>query len=253
MSSKQIGLNLPLDDAEALRDGATLLTVLADRASGAEPVDATTTATPVTATENAGLNMPPAHIDVSSVGAPPVGKTDDTVFDASGLPWDERIHSGSKAVLESGERKGCFRYKRGVDKDLVLQVENELRASLSSPQVAPVVNVEASDATGMVQTPAPVATPPPPQAAPTAPPQAAPAPVPSAPPVAQHQAPQPIDFASLVLKANHAQTQGLMTDVQLNGILGAAGLASINELAARADLFEWFNQQLDANIANAGV
>lgn len=44
--------------------------------------------------------------------------------DVNGLPWDERIHSSSRAV----NADGSWRAKRGVDPGLVAAVEDELRA-----------------------------------------------------------------------------------------------------------------------------
>lgn len=44
-------------------------------------------------------------------------------LDKNGLPWDERIHSSSKAKLASG----AWKYRRGVEPVEVQQVEAELR------------------------------------------------------------------------------------------------------------------------------
>ena len=46
-------------------------------------------------------------------------------FDAAGLPWDGRIHAASKAVTG----KGIWRAKVGLDPQVKLAVENELRAA----------------------------------------------------------------------------------------------------------------------------
>jgi hypothetical protein len=50
--------------------------------------------------------------------------------DSRGLPWDERIHSSSKEK----NKDGSWRYKRGVDKNLLPQVEAELLAGRSPNQ-----------------------------------------------------------------------------------------------------------------------
>lgn len=82
--------------------------------------------------------------------------------DAAGLPWDARIHSESKATVADG----TWRKRRGVDPELVKQVEAELRGepaatepSASTPTVAdtPVP-------------PAPAVVPPPPAPIPEVPP-----------------------------------------------------------------------------------
>jgi hypothetical protein len=45
-------------------------------------------------------------------------------FDSTGLAWDERIHSGNKTKTPAGE----WRSKKGADKNIIKQVELELRA-----------------------------------------------------------------------------------------------------------------------------
>jgi hypothetical protein len=54
--------------------------------------------------------------------------------DASGLPWDERIHAKTKATTEAG----MWRKRRGVDEATVSAVEAQLRATLAPPIPAPV-------------------------------------------------------------------------------------------------------------------
>lgn len=51
-------------------------------------------------------------------------------LDSAGLPWDARIHSSSRAKLAKG---GGWKLKRGLDPQLVEQVEAELRAVMSIP------------------------------------------------------------------------------------------------------------------------
>lgn len=53
-------------------------------------------------------------------------------LDKDGLPWDERIHSSSKAMTE----KGVWRVKRGLDDKLKTKVEAELRATLGATPTA---------------------------------------------------------------------------------------------------------------------
>lgn len=59
--------------------------------------------------------------------------TSGITFDKNGLPWDERIHSSTKALTATGE----WRKKRGVSDALVTQVENELRGTMQSTGPAP--------------------------------------------------------------------------------------------------------------------
>jgi len=42
--------------------------------------------------------------------------------DAKDRPWDSRIHASTKSITKNG----CWKYKRGVDKDFIAQIESEL-------------------------------------------------------------------------------------------------------------------------------
>ena len=54
--------------------------------------------------------------------------------DSAGLPWDERIHARTKAIVNDG----TWRKRRGVDDNLVRQVEAELRArAVTMPRPEP--------------------------------------------------------------------------------------------------------------------
>lgn len=55
-------------------------------------------------------------------------------FDSTGLPWDERIHSGNKTKNPGGE----WRTKKGVDKGLLTSVTAELRAAVPVANVSPI-------------------------------------------------------------------------------------------------------------------
>lgn len=81
-------------------------------------------------------------------------------LDATGLPWDERIHAGTKAKNKDGSWKG----KRGVQPVLITEVEAELRNQNAS--VAPTAPVQ-QFAPPVQSPPAPV-----PMAAPVVPPAA---------------------------------------------------------------------------------
>lgn len=55
--------------------------------------------------------------------------------DSNGLPWDERIHSGSKALTA----KGAWKKRKGAPAPLVQQVEAELRARAAAPAPQPMI------------------------------------------------------------------------------------------------------------------
>jgi len=65
--------------------------------------------------------------DMPSSSTPPPPAA--TEVDASGLPWDERIHAGTKTKTA----KGIWKKKSGVDKTLYAQIETELRAADTVP------------------------------------------------------------------------------------------------------------------------
>jgi hypothetical protein len=101
--------------------------------------------------------------------------------DANGLPWDERIHSGTKAL----NADGTWRTKRGVDKAFVAEVEAELcnqtvvvESAEDNEKVAEITGVQ--DAQTVAAPPAPdipavtVTVPTPPPSAPVPPPPPAP-------------------------------------------------------------------------------
>lgn len=134
-----------------------------------------------------------------NVGAP--------VVDASGLPWDERIHAKTKATTETGN----WRKRRGVDDATVAAVEAQLRAASAviAPPVAAapaVIPAPFPIPAAPMQQPAPAALPVPMMAAPQPMPAAAvippmPAPEPVAPVVAAVvQSPEPVglDFAQFM-------------------------------------------------------
>lgn len=52
------------------------------------------------------------------------------VLDSAGLPWDARIHAGTKTRIARTDR---WKPKRSVDTALVAQVEAELKATMAAP------------------------------------------------------------------------------------------------------------------------
>jgi hypothetical protein len=117
---------------------------------------------PVAAETPATVPPPPSVLPEPPAAPPSV--------DASGLPWDARIHSESKATVADG----TWRKRRGADPELVKQVEAELRGE--SPAAA--VSASAPTVADIPAPPAPAVVPPPPAAVPLAPapaPETAPA------------------------------------------------------------------------------
>lgn len=74
-------------------------------------------------------------IDPVASEIPPIDPAEDKLIggpvtvgsvDASGMPWDGRIHSSGKTTLKSGARKECWKYKKGITDAYIAEVEAEL-------------------------------------------------------------------------------------------------------------------------------
>jgi hypothetical protein len=148
--------------------------------------------------------------------------------DANGLPWDERIHSGTKAL----NADGTWRTKRGVDKALVAEVEAELRSTSPEALAAEDAEKYASHET-----------------APPAPP-APPAPVethnlghaPEAPP-APSSSTSP--FVVLMKRVTTAQGAGKLTAQRVKELLESLDRKSIMDLRTDTDALDAFAVLLD--------
>ena len=159
------------------------------------------------------------------------------LLDATGLPWDARIHAGTK----SKKTDGTWVAKRGVEAAVVAAVTAELRQLMSLPAAAP-GNVPIG---APVTPPAPpVMTPPPPPAPTIAP--SAPATIPTAtagapgmppaPPVLVVPAATGIDFGTLAMKVGELVANGRLSQDQLQSIVATQGVPSFNLLFNRPDL-----------------
>ena len=141
--------------------------------------------------------------------------------DSRGLPWDERIHASTKAT--NGD--GSWRNKRGVDKALLDQVEQELAGgAVPNAPDAPVATASGADvaeaASEVPLPPAPVAE----EAAGT---------IPDAP-----VAPTPADaptFKDAMAIVTTRQREGTLTQVQVSEAAQALGLSSVVDLAKPAN------------------
>lgn len=157
-------------------------------------------------------------------------------LDSKGLPWDERIHAGTKTKIKSGEWKA----KKGVEAATVAQVEAELRARVSAGNApagvaavptAPIAVIPAiaNPATSPASDPAAVfggAAPgvPPAPAIPTAPPVA---PLAPAATVAPSVSADPATFEQLMPRITAAVTAGIMPPTAVGAACAAHGIASV--------------------------
>ena len=154
---------------------------------------------------------PPIEDDDEAWADPP-GTAPADNLDADGIPWDARIHAGTKTRLKANN---TWKLKPGIDKALVDQVKAEL------------MGVQAV-----------VAVPAPPAPAPTLADAAAVSAALQAPPPPPAPA-GPTNFAELIKEVTSRITAGQLTPDQVNGAVAAVTggqLTMCNQLAARQDL-----------------
>lgn len=177
---------------------------------------------------------------------PPAPQAPGIEVDAQGMPWDNRIHSGSRAKVADGS----WRQKRNLDPNLLAQVEGELRATMGLPVSAPALAPVSPAGAFAPAAPEPVAPPPPPAAVVPVPPpfvaNAAPSVVPAAttpppptPPagVATTASPSnPVTFPALMQKITQAFIAKTLDQATIQGACQQVGLPSLPMLASRPDL-----------------
>lgn len=188
----------------------------------------------------------------------PVAETS-PALDASGRPWDERIHAGSKAK----NADGTWRQRRNLPDGLREQVEAELRgqsaaagaaSSATSENTAPTVSSPASDAPAA---PA-VSAPPLPPVAPVAPPVPSLPAIPSSTPPAAAPAPagatasgEPMvaegDFVALFGKVTKLMTTqpGVFGESDVADICAKLGIPSMMVMPTRPDLVLQFDAAVE--------
>lgn len=144
------------------------------------------------------------------------------LVDSRGLPWDERIHAGTKAL----NADGTWRQRRGVnDANLVKRIEEELRGVMAVP------------------------APPVPPAAPPAVVLTAAGAAAGLPFMAQSV---PATFPDLMKKATALMASGKLVREELESCAQAAGLPAIVAATQRPDLIPAIAEQIDALVAAKG-
>lgn len=214
------------------------------------PTIAVTAAVPVPPTTIAPSPVAPPAPPVTIVPIPPS-------LDKSGLPWDARIHSASKAIT----KEGMWRTKRNVDDALLATVTAELRSLMNIPAPAPVVAMTASQAMPVLPVIPNVPTfpavpkvtvalpdvssvagnipvPPVPAAPPVPVPPPASAVVPSPATTATTASPSSgaMTFQQFVSAITSRKAAGTLTQDQINEALASMGVPKIPLVAARPDL-----------------
>lgn len=154
---------------------------------------------------------PPADTEAGWPDPPQPEQAATDHLDADGIPWDARIHAGTKTRLKADN---TWKLKPGVDKGLVDQIKAELKGvqAVVAPQQTQAV--PAPPATTLADVSAALGAPPPP---PTG----------------------PANFAELIKEVTSRITAGQMTPDQVNGAVATVTggqLTMCNQLAARQDL-----------------
>ena len=208
------------------------------------PADTTATTFPGT------LSVPappaPTTAPAALIAAPPTESPVGGVeLDKHGLPWDARIHAGTKRK----NADGSWTAKRGVDPALVVQVEAELRQVMGATgaPLAPVPTPAAPIAPVAASVPQVIAPP-----APAVAPPAAPAPVAGAAPSAapgEVSADARQQFVGLVGRASAAIQGGKVTQAEVNQCCADSGIPALPLLANRLDLVASVAANIDALIA----
>jgi hypothetical protein len=215
---KTISLTIPLDYIVLSR----ISEMLSEMADELKPSDMFTSEEIQEADELINIPPPPPLIESKlSEPNPSVFNVEQTTamtveLDADDLPWDERIHAGSKAKLAKTQQ---WRKKRGVSSDLILQVETELKAVMNVPAPEPVI-------------PAP------------APEPVIPAPAPE--PVIPAPAPEPtiMTFPEFLVKITTAMNGGGLENSRVLEILNKHDIPSLPLLSARPDLIPSISKEL---------
>ncbi len=201
-------------------------------------VPADTTATTFPGTLSAPLPPAPMPANAAAIAAPQtVSPASGVELDKHGLPWDNRIHAGTKRK----NADGSWTAKRGVDPALVSAVEAELRQVMGAAPATPLAP----------------AVPAPPPTAPIAPvvasaPQVTAPPVPAVAPAAP-AGEVPADargmFVALVGRASAAIQGQKVTQAEVNQCCADAGVPALPLLANRLDLVAQVAAHIDALIA----
>lgn len=199
-----------------------LASAVAEALPTAPEVTAAPTLTPPPSALPPPVPTPEVAESVPSAPAAPLGYVPAVELDADGLPWDARIHSEARSKVVAG----TWKYKRGVDPQLVETVEAELRAVMGTPApkppVPPVTETAPSAGDGA-----------------TAHTMTAPAPT----------APDPTLFPRLIQKISAAVSAGQVTQAAVIEVVKECGGVSLPALLSRPDLIPTVSAKLDELIA----
>jgi len=194
---------------------STAAAVVPSIAPVAAPVTSATPTPPV-----AVVPLVPTPESAAQVVAPTAASPANGVeLDVNGLPWDARIHAGSREKIKAGS----WKYRRGVEEHIIASVEAELRQAMAVPANPTVAQL------AVIATPSPTSG-------------AAFSVVP-APPVA----PSGMDFPTLMQKITAAKVAGTITQEHVDAAVVAVGLPALAVLPTRPDLIPQIAASLGLN------
>lgn len=212
--------------------------------AGAEPLPTAPEALQGTSAPLTSAPTPPVPTPTASAAPsapvttlPPVNGVE---LDSEGLPWDARIHSGSKAKVASG----AWKKRKGVDPAEFDAVVAELKAVMSAPAAPSEPNP--AQAFGGSEQPANTTIAPPPPPPPAAP--AATVPPPPPPAVTAPANPTGLTLTDLFKKSAVAMTKGHITQEEVNQCCRNHGVPMLALLGNRPDLLPAVNAEIDAII-----
>lgn len=134
--------------AQCLIDMAESLRAIAEKQSPVTPPQTTDDSKQETLDSDGTTEETQGEMTTATLDAPKPPNTGTSEVDAAGMPWDARIHASTKTKYKDKE---TWKLKRGVDKDLVAQVEAELKGAAT----APVIPTPPKETTNVPTPPAP--------------------------------------------------------------------------------------------------
>jgi len=206
-------------------------------AAPAAPAAPVTTDVPAPPADTPPVPASEALLTAEAARAAPAAPPPGVEVDTTGIPWDARIHAGTKTK----KTDGTWTSKRGAEKALVDQVTAELKAIMAAP-AAPAVPAPPVTETPVPE--APAVTDPAAAFGAGATPPAAPAPTPPAAPAAPEGDNGMGEFARVMRVVVAKQAAGGLSTEMTTGIAQQLGLTSVRDLAKRPDLIPAFEALL---------
>lgn len=195
--------------------------------------------------EDFGTTSAAAAFGADPAPQPPLDGKVGSTLDTAGLPWDARIHAGTKAT----NKDGTWSRRRNTPDEVFAQVMAELKSGGLAGVSSKPEYVEGPDSAPQTS---PITALPPPPPSPNAPAEASgtvvpPPPVTSTP--GSSTTSGSITFPQLVIKITKAQTSKKIDAAKVTEFLGTFGFSSIKELGvASPDTIAAVNAMVDEHV-----